>query len=178
MGQPCRTVHELAETLCVSVEELQDTARDMSRYIWCRPEMVKGKERILCTSRGPLRDIHDRIQKVILGRVPRPDWVHGYVRGRSARSGAEPHVGWRYVLALDIKDCFPSIKRKHVVRAWKEIGWCAKAAALLTSLTAWHGSLPQGFPTSDSLSTLALAPLMRRLKRFSEANGFKCTVVR
>jgi len=166
---------DLAETLGIPLEELRETAANMGRYVRCWTNTRTAKPRPMRTPHGLLRQVQASMSRALLKPIPQPDYVHGYVRKRTPVTGAAPHVGRPYVLAVDIENCFPSVTREHVLRVWKDLGWSSDAANLLTRLTTWDGCLPQGFVTSNELSNLVLAPLDRGLYRLAQDHSLTYT---
>ena len=104
--------------------------------------------------------------------------AHGFVPGRSVRSNAEPHVGRRFVLNLDLKDFFPSTSEKRIVAVLQLPPFALRkpVAALVASLCCDQDSLPQGAPTSPLLTNAVCQRLDRRLRQL--ARGHYCTYTR
>lgn len=67
----------------------------------------------------------------------------------------------------DVKDCFPSTTVSSVRDAFKQLGYDALAAGLLTKLVTYRGSLPQGAPTSPAVLNLVFASIDRELAESS-----------
>src|SRR5205814_1273721 len=59
----------------------------------------------------------------------------------------------------------------RVERYFRHIGWNAEAAALLTKLCTYRGSLPQGAPTSPRLSNLVNLRFDARLAAIANGRG-------
>lgn len=151
------------------------------------------KQRLKVAQRIVLREILDRI--------PGHDAAHGFVRGRSALSNAEKHVGRRVVLHFDLEDFFPSVGAGRVYGIFRTAGYPEAVAHVLTGLAttivplrAWDAlprptelraitahhrlgrrlaqpHLPQGAPTSPALANLAAHRLDRRLSGLASAFG-------
>lgn len=102
-------------------------------------------------------EIQRRIQR-LLAAISLGDEVHGGVRGRSPRSNAGCHLGEPYVVNLDVRDFFPSVRHGLVYRMFRrELGFGRDVASLLTRLTTFRDQLPQGAPTSTIVANLLLA---------------------
>jgi hypothetical protein len=128
------------------------------------------KWRHLDCPRKALKDIQARIQRRLLSRVEFPQYMFGSVRGRSTRDNAKIHVGQRYVLAVDLKDCFPNTSSRKVFDAWIRVFGCSEDIAdLLTKLTTLHRRLPQGTSTSPLLANLTLLPLYHRVREIARS---------
>ena len=131
-----------------------------------------------------LKRVQQRILHGILDAIPAHPAAHGFVKGRSTVSFAQPHVGRRCVLRMDVQDFFPTIRRGWVVRIFMSAGYPESVAEALASLCttrtpsavlgaaelAWETRqmlrerhLPQGAPTSPALANLCAFALDSRL---------------
>jgi hypothetical protein len=109
--------------------------------------------------------------------------------GRSAVSYAQPHVGRRIVLRLDLRDFFPSVRAARVRALFRTAGYPPDVARTLAGLCTnvvpadvWQDGdpakaalrafcetahLPQGAPTSPALANLCAYRLDCRLSRLA-----------
>lgn len=135
-----------------------------------------------------LKTIQRQILRGILDRVPAHDAAHGFVKGRSCLSGAARHAGEEVVLAVDLRDFFPSIPARRVHGLFRSLGYPWGVARYLTGLCVtatppsairllppddrpdWFARaklrtphLPQGAPTSPALANLCAWRLDCRL---------------
>ncbi len=126
----------------------------------------------------------------ILDKVPVHPAVHGFCPGRSIKTFAQPHVGQRVVLRMDIQDFFPSISGARVQALFRTVGYPESVAdrlgGLCTNATprgVWNAAaptsespelrglrdlygrphLPQGAPSSPALANLCAYRLDCRL---------------
>jgi RNA-directed DNA polymerase len=198
---------DLAELLAVSVEELlwfADTkglqrragSHRLQHYrsTWV-PSSSGG--RLLEAPLPRLKAIQRRVLEHVLTPIPVHDAAHGFVAGRSARTGAAPHVGTQSVISLDLESFFASITAGRVYGVFRAAGYPEPVAHLLTGLcthasavrvlAAMPGSpaasafrlrrrlaephLPQGAPTSPQLANLCAFGLDRRLSAYALAVG-------
>lgn len=83
--------------------------------------------------------------------------VNGFARNRSNRTNAAIHIGKSWVQKFDLKNFFDSVTRDQVIRSIRSLGIADEPSELLTKLTTFRGSLPQGAPSSPILSNLVLA---------------------
>ena len=108
--------------------------------------------------------------------VPTP-WCYGFVRDKSVAQNAQQHVGKRYILNIDLKDFFPSITRQMVedILLAEPIKCSTEAARLLSGLcTAAEPQgdvLPQGFPTSPTLSNMVCRKMDEELAAAAQRIG-------
>jgi RNA-directed DNA polymerase len=101
-----------------------------------------------------LKEIQRWILDNILNRVTISKFAKAYVLGLSIKDNARFHRGQKQVLRVDVKDFFPSITGKNVFYIFKNLGYSAEVSSMLTGLTTLKNSLPQGAPTSPTLSNI------------------------
>ena len=120
--------------------------------------------------------------------------AHGFVRERSIKSNAEPHIGKRVIINMDMKDFFPTITFKRVRGVFVRMGYTPAIGTMLAVLTTepeitecvldgqrWYMSsgerfLPQGAPTSPAITNIICYRLDRRL--LGLANSLQCSFTR
>lgn len=116
---------------------------------------------------GELKTLQSRIYRAILADYTFPANVVGGIPGRSILDNVTPHLSQPVVVAVDIRNCFPSIGNKQVFDAFREsLGFSGVVASLLTRLTTFQRRLPQGAPSSPIIANLVLQPLHRELLAF------------
>jgi len=167
---------DLAALLDTSVGDLIFVVSRIDRF-YVREERPKpnGGNRLLLKPRGRLIRIQGRIKRAILDRVPPLPFVHGGIRGRSIKTNAAPHIGHEALIAMDIKDCFPSIGPKKVLQVFNDLGIAGEAAAILVALTTFDFQLPQGTKTSPALANLVLRSIDRRVHALAVKHCFSYT---
>lgn len=129
----------------------------------------------------------------ILLRLPTHPAAHGFVKGRSIRTNALPHVGRRVLVNADLQDFFPTITFHRVRGAFAQLGYSPAAATILALLctesprrtveyagkvfhvATGHRALPQGACTSPALSNLIARRLDSRLAGISAKLGWQYT---
>ena len=90
----------------------------------------------------------------VLERLPVSDRAQGFVKQRGIRTNAAYHLGKRYLLIIDIKDFFPSIKIDKVRDVFLQATNDSDTAQIYSVLCTFQGRLPQGGVTSPILSNL------------------------
>jgi hypothetical protein len=131
--------------------------------------------------------------KKLVQKLPVSEHAHGYHKGRSIRTGAEPHVGRKVLLRVDLKDFFPSISFGRVRGLLVALGYGYGVAAALAALMTEAERQPvevdgtvcfvpvgtrhtvQGAPTSPGLSNSILLRLDRRLAGLAKKFAFTYT---
>jgi hypothetical protein len=113
-----------------------------------------GSARLIEAPKGRLKDLQRRILTGILEHVPVHEAVHGFVKGRSIKTFAAPHVGRQVVLRLDLRDFFPSFRAARVAAFFRTAGypeWVAERLAGISTNAApasvWRTPTSEG--TSD-----------------------------
>jgi RNA-directed DNA polymerase len=185
------TEAELATWLNLAVSELEWFAdlkglnrknRDsrLNHYSYKLLTKKSGKLRLIEAPKQHLRQIQRRILSEILNRIPVHPSVHGFVKDRSIRSFAAPHVGSAVILRIDIEDFFPSFAARRIQAFFRTVGYPETVADLLGGLCTnavrlqwetlgkeaspaaiqevrrlyFRPHLPQGAPTSPALANL------------------------
>ncbi|WP_207230929.1 retron Ec67 family RNA-directed DNA polymerase/endonuclease [Bradyrhizobium sp. Leo121] len=104
---------------------------------------------------------------------------HGFRKGQSIITNANPHIRRRYVLNLDLEDFFPSINfgrvRGYFIKN-NDFKLHKDVATVIAQIACHANSLPQGAPTSPIISDLVAHLLDVRLVRLAKKNN--CTYTR
>jgi hypothetical protein len=199
----------LAEWLGITVSELEWFA-DLKRLSARRREgklrhyscRILAKNfssvRLIESPKPRLKEMQRKILTEILDAIPAHPAVHGFVKGRSIKTFAAPHVGKRVVLRMDLRDFFPSIQIGRVQALFRTAGYPERVADLLGGLCTnatprdvWKAAppgtdtqaiiearhlhafmhLPQGAPTSPALANLCAYRVDCRLAGLALAAG-------
>ena len=120
------------------------------------------------------------IQATINSRILSPvTMIHpaavGFRNGHSVVDNANPHLGKRYVLKMDIHDFFFSIRSPRVKKTFEKIGYPENVSKVLGTLCCLHRHLPQGAPTSPSLSNIVSYEMDRKLAALAAEYGLTYT---
>jgi retron-type reverse transcriptase len=104
-------------------------------------------------------------------------FAHGFTNNRSIKTNAIWHIGRAVVVKMDIKDFFPSVKRRRIVAVLMEEGVDAETAEYIAERCTLDSRLPQGAPTSPFLANIVLKKMDFRLaglvqKKCSPFKGF------
>jgi RNA-directed DNA polymerase len=147
-----------------------------------------GSIRLIESPKPRLKWIQQRVLAQILNRIPPHPAAHGFVRRRSVKTFATPHVGQRVVLRMDLRDFFPSIIGARVQTVFRTIGYPEEVADLLGGIATnavprdvcgdWlyrRPHLPQGAPTSPALANMCFYRADCRLTGLAESAGAKYT---
>jgi RNA-directed DNA polymerase len=118
-----------------------------------------GSSRNISAPRVYLKVIQWWILDNILSRLPTPDYVFGFAKGKSIQDNAKFHAGAKHLLNVDIKSFFDTVTAKQVFLVFKNLGYEATTAITLARLCTLNNCLPQGAPTSPSIANLVLSEL-------------------
>jgi hypothetical protein len=125
---------------------------------------------------GPdLKVVQKKILKRYLSRHKAHPAALGFRPKTSIADHAWAHAGAGIIITADIQDFFPSTTRQRVKAWWHGQGLSTLEVRLLTSLTTYLGALPQGAPTSPTLSNLVNVELDAALDRRVKSSGGKYT---
>ncbi len=151
---------------------LAATSQELYRYGAIR---TGSKTRDLNLPSKELKSVQRALVRRLFRNVDWPSYLHGAIKGRSAKTNADVHAGAATIVKVDIKDFFPSITPTHVFRAWRTLGFSTKISRYLTRLTTYEGALPQGSPTSAPIANLVLGPEEAELVSQIESTGHRYT---
>lgn len=135
--------------------------------------MIKWRE--LHTSFYPLKKVQAIIHHRILSSIQLPDYAYGSVHKRNNILNALQHCRNKYFLTIDLKDYFHLIKEKQVLKMFLTNGFSSKMSTLLTCLTTYKGFLPQGPPTSPTISNLVFVKTGLKLLSLCKQNDITFT---
>ena len=174
-------------------KSLPDGRLNHYRYRWV--QKASGALRLLEIPKHRLLQIQQGILHGILECIPPHAAAHAFRRGRSVATYLAPHAGRDVVLHLDLREFFPSLRRRRIHALFRTLGYPETVARLLTNLCTHivpeaalpagleleererlrgvYGSrhVPQGAPTSPALANLAAYRLDCRLAGLAEKAG-------
>jgi RNA-directed DNA polymerase len=151
--------------------------------------------RLLEAPKPRLKTLQRKILAEILAHIPPHEAAHGFRRGRSTVTFAEPHCRQAMVIRLDLRDFFTSISRARVAAIFRTAGYPEPVSTLLAGLCCtvtppdiltarpsgpldWPDRkaleiphLPQGAPTSPALANLCAFRLDSRLAGLARSAG-------
>lgn len=122
-----------------------------------------------------LKAIQRWILKNILDKLFPSIYAKGFVKKTSILDNAKAHVGHQYTLNIDLKDFFSHVKASHVFTVFHALGYSKMMSYYLTSICTLNGYLPQGAPTSPSLSNFVCLRLDHRIGKYCENKALSYT---
>lgn len=191
-------VQALARLLALPIPRLRwlvyhrevDTGTHYHR--WTVPKRDGGR-RLISAPKPDLKRAQTWIARTITEHLPVHGAAHGFLAGRSTATNAAVHAGARVLVKLDLKDFYPSVTLPRVKGVFRKAGYGEQVATVLALLCtespreemAIRGqchyvavgprSLPQGAPTSPSITNTLALKLDCRLAGLARKLGFRYT---
>ena len=185
LGLPLGKVGWLTYRFCEN-RRPQSAREAHYHFRWVRKR--SGGHRLIESPKRTLRGVQEKILREILDRVPPHAAAHGFTKGRSIHTNAQPHVGRRVVVKFDLDNFYPSVRQSRVVAIYRSLGYSREVGLWLARLTtsAAPGSLklplgesasiwkymprhlPQGASTSPAIANLSAFGLDVRLSGLAE----------
>lgn len=122
-----------------------------------------------------LKEMQRVILDLILARLPVDPAAKAYQPGSSVKDNANFHTRQPLLLKLDVSDFFGSLREYQVYQVFHGVGYHPQVATLLAKLTCLNGSLPQGAPTSPTLSNLIFREADQRIFHFCRQANIRYT---
>lgn len=171
-----KSLNRLAHTLSIRLSVLEELSDNTKHLYRVEPTETGSKIRTISKPRAKLKQTQKRIYKCLLRPLDLPEEVQGCVAGRSPLTNVSLHLRQGCLIRIDIRDFFPSVTPTHVFKAWRhQVGCSPPVANLLTKLTTFKFSLPQGAPTSPALANLVLVPADREIRHLVNRTGNRFT---
>jgi RNA-directed DNA polymerase len=191
-------VQALAKALELSIPRLRwlvyhrevDTGTHYHR--WLVPKR-DGGTRLISAPKPDLKRAQTWIARTITERLPVHGAAHGFLAGRSTVTNAAVHLGADIVIKLDLRDFYPSVTLPRVKGVFRKAGYGEQVATVLALLCTeppreeltidgvrYHvavgpRSLPQGAPTSPSITNTLALRLDARLAGLARKLGLRYT---
>lgn len=170
------TVAELKTFLSVTDAELAVIAKHRRRMYTIVPLPKKaGGVRFIQAPDIRLLHLQRKLLEVFEGMYNPRKVAHGFVAGRSSVTNATQHIKRKYILNIDLKDFFPSIRQDRISGLLFTLGVPADVCKHICSICCVRNQLPQGAPTSPILSNMIAMKMDRQLMGFCKPHRIKYT---
>lgn len=134
-----------------------------------------GKLREISEPLPSLKEIQIWVLENILSNVVISPFAKAYRRKVGIVENLKFHKKQPIVYTIDLKDFFPSIKTKDVEGIFLTLGYSNLISNLLAKLCTRDNSLPQGAPTSPSLSNIFFRETDNIIAKYCLENKIKYT---
>lgn len=137
-----------------------------------------GNEKKIRTINAPSIKLKCRqkwILRYILSNIELPNYIHGFVKGKSIKTNAETHIGQKEILCLDLKDFFPSIPFESVISVFTGLGYSRAISTRLAQICTYRKALPQGGVTSPMIANIVALKMDAELNDIAQKNDCKYT---
>jgi hypothetical protein len=193
-----KDAHELAKLLGVTMPRMRWLAfhREVdtgTHYVrWLVPKR-SGGTRLISAPKPDLKRCQAWIARNITEHLPVHGAAHGFLAGRSTLTNASVHAGARVVIKFDIRDFYPTVDYRRVKGLMRKAGYGEQVASVLALLctespreaievkgkihhvATGPRSLPQGAPTSPSITNALVLRMDARLDGLARKLGFRYT---
>ncbi|MEQ9499813.1 MAG: reverse transcriptase family protein [Deltaproteobacteria bacterium] len=191
-------VTALAKALDVTIPRLRWLAyhREVERgthyHRWTVPKRTGG-QRLISAPKPELKRVQHWIAQKITEHLPVHGAAHGFLPGRSTVTNARVHAGAKIVVKIDLSDFYPTITTPRVKGLLRKAGYGEQVATTLALLVTESPretiemkgktyyvatgarSLPQGAPTSPSITNAICLRLDARISALVKSFGFRYT---
>jgi len=146
------------------------------------PKKKRGEFRTIDAPNPTLKGIQQCLNYIFQQIYAPNKSAVGFVPTRSIVDGAKVHTSQKFVYNIDLKDFFPSISSGRLYKRLqsKPFGLNQKIASLVSDLCCYKNAenklvLPQGAPTSPTITNFICERLDRKLCKLARAYGLKYT---
>ncbi len=194
-----KDVHALAAKLELTIPRLRwlvyhrevDTGTHYHR--WTVAKRSGNGRRLISAPKPDLKRAQTWVARNITEHLPVHGAAHGFLAGRSTLSNASAHAGARVVVKFDVRDFYPTVCYRRVKGLFRKAGYGEQVATVLALLctecpreeielagrphyvATGPRSLPQGAPTSPSITNALCVRLDARLTGLARKLGFVYT---
>jgi hypothetical protein len=185
------TIEQLAAFFDLSIPQLRwlsyhKNADTGSHYTQFTIPKADGSERTISAPKPKLKACQRKILRDILSPLPIHGAAHGFVPGRSIATHAAVHAGAKVIIKIDLQQFFPTVVFPRVKGLFRKIGYPEQVATVLALLATdapraqvelngktYHVALqdrclPQGAPTSPTITNLLCVRMDRRLSGIAQ----------
>lgn len=162
-------VKELALAIGVSARLLTAMAHKAEHYYrFFELEKATGGTRPIAAPRTFLKVVQYWLNDYVLFHLPVHQSCFSFLPSVSIKDNAACHVGRRWVATIDVENYFGSITTEMVASVIKRAGHTKAFARIVSKLTTLNGALPQGAPTSPTISNSYLFGFDQRMSTYAK----------
>lgn len=113
----------------------------------------------------------------LFSRIKKPIFLFSGKKGVSYIDNCKHHQDSDYVVNIDITKFYPSCKREHIFRAFKDDFLMSEDVAwLLTDILSYKNCLPTGSPASQQVAFFAYRKMFDEIKSLADKMNLKFTL--
>jgi RNA-directed DNA polymerase len=159
-----QTPEDVAQLLDVSYPLLQYwlfIADPEKKYVMFTLRKASGGFRTISAPTPYLKIIQQKLNQVLSTVYEVKEPVHGFAAGKSIVTNAHVHAGQSFVFNLDLRDFFPTINFGRVRGMFmsRPYNLPDSVATILAQICCHKNALPQGAPTSPTVSNMICGQL-------------------
>jgi RNA-directed DNA polymerase len=185
LGAVSELLSQLSRVALLPADELMTLIRSAPhRYkVYQIPKRKPGQFRTIAQPAKEVKALQYWVMKNVLNKFEVHPAATGYRKGRSIAHNARPHTRSRFLLKLDFKDFFPSLKARDFRQFLKqsEVDFDKETVEALCRILFWRPKgtkdlcLSIGAPTSPLLSNILMLGFDRRVSAFCADHGVAYT---
>lgn len=161
-----KNLEEFAKEIGLPVESLQEISNDIN-YKTFKIKKRNGKLREINAPNFKLKVIQKWILLNILEKVSVSVEATAFRKNSNGiKENANKHINQKYILEIDIKDFYPSIRFSNVVNLFRYLGYDKDFSLFLGKICTFNGKLPQGGVTSPYISNLIFKSIDKKLSKY------------
>ncbi|WP_313189268.1 reverse transcriptase family protein [Sphingobacterium sp.] len=179
---------KLLKILSTDQNKVDSILRNLDRYYYLKstPKLDKNgnqvfdkhnqpRSRDIYPSIGQLKKVQKSILHKILSCISLPKYAFGGVKKKDNILNAKMHQGSKFFFNTDLRGYYPGITNSQVNDMFIKYKFTPSIASLLTKLTTYKGSLPQGTHTSPYIANLVFTEVGNKLQAFANQNELTFT---
>lgn len=134
-----------------------------------------GEERGISSPFPTLKIFQSWVNINILNSIPVSDYAKAYRSGFSLKENTKYHRMQNIVVKLDIQDFFPSLDAKFIYKMFSNQGYPENVAVILTNCLTLNGGLPQGAPSSPTMSNILMKTFDENIANYCRSHSIRFT---
>ncbi|WP_051302827.1 reverse transcriptase domain-containing protein [Salibacterium aidingense] len=164
---------DVSDLLEISPKHLRYILFEMKdRYKSFEIPKKNGETRSIVAPSKSIKILQRKLNYILSLNYSNRPTSHGFIKGKSIVTNAQPHVKQSVVLNFDLKDFFSTInfgRVRGVFIKFFDIG--DDAATVLANICCKDNVLPQGAPTSPIISNIVCYKLDKELLKFAKKHS-------
>lgn len=168
-------LEELAKSIGLNYRYLKNIIINSDYYYYSHfIKKRSGRFRRIDSPNYQIKAIQAWILRFILERIEINQKVNGFIKGRSTKLNAIPHLDKYCIICLDIENFFNSIKKNQIKEVFEQCleGSYKNISEDLSKICTYKDYLPMGAVTSPYLSNLVFRKADEEIIDFCEKKNF------